>query len=86
LKGAIEKARKTYHYTLYTWRIFRQIEANINTALTREHNSGRRNFVLVSQDEILELLRETVQNLALPGAQFIFLTRFDEVPPGLTSS
>ncbi|MDD5658313.1 MAG: winged helix-turn-helix transcriptional regulator [Elusimicrobia bacterium] len=81
LKGAMEKTRKTYHYTLYTWRIFRQIQENIRTALSREHAAGRKNFVLVAQDELLDLLRETVSDLALPGARFSFLSRFEETPP-----
>ncbi|MFA6003060.1 MAG: winged helix-turn-helix transcriptional regulator [Elusimicrobiota bacterium] len=82
IKGAMEKSRKAYHYTRYTLRIFRQIQENINTVLTREYQSGRREFVLVAQDEILELLRDTVQDLALPNATFSFLNRYSEVPAG----
>ena len=29
LKGMMEKTRKTYHYTLYTLRLFRQIESYV---------------------------------------------------------
>lgn len=83
LKGALEKTRKAYHYARYTLRIFRQIEENITTALSREYRTGRREFILVAQDEILELLRDTVGKLDLPGAIFSFLRRFHEVPPGV---
>lgn len=81
LKGAMEKARKTYNYTLYTLRIFKQIQDNITTALTREYQSGRRDFHLVAQDEILELLRETASGLNLQDVSFSFLKNYAEVPP-----
>ncbi|MCX5796554.1 MAG: winged helix-turn-helix transcriptional regulator [Elusimicrobia bacterium] len=80
LKGAVEKMRKAYHYTRYTLRIFRQIQDNINTVLTREHRAGRRDFVLVARDEILELVRETAADLSLADATFTFVPAFDEVP------
>lgn len=82
LKGAVEKTRKAYSYTRYTLRIFRQIQDNIATALTREYRAGRRQFILVAQDELRDLLRETAEYLALPGAAFTFLSSFDEVPAG----
>lgn len=84
-KGATEKARKTYHYTLYTYRIFRQIQENIEVALNREYAAGRRSFCLVAQDEILDLLRETITELNLSGASYSFLRRFSEVPEGVDS-
>jgi len=82
LKGAMEKTRKTYHYTLYTLRLFRQIRENIATALRKEYAAGRREFTFVAQDEILELLREEVGDLNFSDANFIYLTDFDEVPAG----
>lgn len=82
LKGALEKTRKTYHYTLYTLRLFRQIQENITTLLRREYDAGRRQFTLVAQDEVLELLRETVQSMNFPDASFTFLKAFDEAPAG----
>ena len=83
LKGAMEKTRKAYHYTRYTLRIFRQIQENITTALSREYRAGRRSFTLVAHDEILDLLRDTTRDLALPGASFDFLAGFDQVPQGV---
>lgn len=80
LKGAAEKTRKAARYTLYTVRIFRQIEENITTVLSREYRAGRRAFTLVAQDEILELLRETVAGLGFADASFTYLRRFEEVP------
>lgn len=80
LKGAVEKTRKACRYTLYTLRIFRQIQENIVTVLSREYEQGRRRFVLVAQDELLELLRETAQGMALSGVTFTFLQSFDDVP------
>ncbi len=82
LKGAMQKTQKAYYYTLYTLRIFRQIRENIQTAIGREHAQGRREFVLVAQDEILELARETIASVTLPEARFTFLGSFEEVPAG----
>lgn len=79
LKGALEKTQKAYHYTLYTLRLFRQIQENITTLLRREYQAGRREFTLVAQDEILDLLREHLKTLDLPGASFTYLRSFQEV-------
>ena len=81
LTGAAEKARKAYHYTLYTMRIFRQIQENITTVLRREYLEGRRDFVLVAEDEVLELLQETIRAMGLDGASFSYHRSFAQVPP-----
>lgn len=80
LEGALEKSRKAYRYTLYTFRIFRQIQENIASVLTQEHTKGRRDFVLVADHELLELLRETAEGLNLAGARFTALSAFTDVP------
>jgi DNA-binding MarR family transcriptional regulator len=80
LKGALEKTNKAYHYTLYTLRLFRQIQENIHTVLRREHQKGRKRFHLVAQDEIMDLLKESARDLQFPDAQFSYHRRFDEVP------
>lgn len=81
-EGMVEKAQKAYHYTFYTLRLFRQIQENIATVLRREHEAGRRDFVLVARDELLDLLRDTVRLMAPPEAGFTFLNSYAEVPPG----
>ena len=81
LKGAMEKTRKTYRYTLYTMRLFKQIRENIETLLRREYDGGRRDFYLVAQDELLDLLRETVAELALPDSRFTFYSSYSEASP-----
>lgn len=79
-KGALEKASKTYDYALYTVRLFRQLQENVTTVLRREHAQGRRAFWIVAQDELEGALRETVSDLAMPGARFSFARAFAEVP------
>ena len=81
LQGVLEKTKKSYNYTLYTIRLFRQIEENISSVLQREHKSGRRSFHLVAQDELQQLLTEKVSEFALEGASFAFYQTFAEVPP-----
>lgn len=80
IKGALEKTNKAYNHALYTIRLFRQIQENINTAMRREYDAGRRDFHLVAGDEILGLLRETVDALDLPKAAFAYYESFDAVP------
>lgn len=80
LRGAVEKTRKAYAYARYTLRIFRQIEDNIVTAVRREHAAGRRRFHVVAQDELLELVRETVAALALEGSSFSCYSGYRELP------
>ncbi len=80
LQGVLEKTKKSYDYTLYTIRLFRQIEANIAAVLAREHKSGRRTFHLVAQDELKELLSEKIAELAPEGTQFAFYRTFAEIP------
>lgn len=79
-KGALEKARKTYDYALYTVRLFRQLQENVTMVLRREHAEGRRAFWVVAQDELEGALRETAAGLGLPGTRFFFTRTFAEVP------
>ncbi len=83
LKGALEKTQKAYHYTLYTIRLFRQIEDNITTLLRREYEAGHRKFDLVAQDEILDLLREAIAGLGFADASFSYHQCFEDVPAGV---
>lgn len=80
LQGVLEKTRKSYDYTLYTIRLFRQIKDNITSVLKREHQAGRRHFHLVAQDELLDLLSDTTAGLALEGTTFAFYRSFSEIP------
>lgn len=79
IKGGLEKARKMYDYTIYTVRIFRQIEDNITQALRAEYAAGRRRFTLVAEAELLELIRESVERLALPDSTFAFSEDYDRL-------
>jgi DNA-binding MarR family transcriptional regulator len=79
LEGALEKSRKACRYTLYTLRIFRQLQENIAAVLSREYATGRRDFVLVADDELLDLLRDTAQDLNLRDARFTCLPSFREM-------
>lgn len=80
LEGALEKSRKAYHYTVYTLRLFRQLQENILSVLNREHAAGRRDFVFVADHELLDLLRETAEGYGLDGARFTFAGSFGDVP------
>ncbi len=80
LEGALEKSRKAYRYTLYTLRIFRQLQDNIASVLQQEYASGRRDFTFVADDELLELLRETAEGFGLKDARFSFFSDFAGIP------
>lgn len=79
-KGALEKTRKSFAYTRYTLRIFNQMQANITAVLHREHQGGRRAFHFLAQDELLELLSDTVDDMKLENSSFSFYRNFSEVP------
>ena len=81
-KGALEKARKTYDYARYTVRLFRQIQENVATALRREHETGRREVWIVTQDEFADVLRDALAAQPLDGASVRFASLFAEVPAG----
>lgn len=78
IKGASEKMRKTYHYALYTLKLFRQLQDNIATVVRREHAAGRRAFCVVAQDEMLELVRDSIADLRLSDASFTYIQAFAE--------
>jgi DNA-binding MarR family transcriptional regulator len=80
LQGAVEKTRKSYAYTLYTLRIFRQIQENIAAVINREYAGGRRTFHLAAQDELMELVSDAVAELKLDGAEFVFHRSLAQVP------
>lgn len=80
LRGAAEKSRKAYHYTLYTLRIFRQVVENIQAVLRREHATGRREFWIVAEHEIRDLLSAESGSLSLDAARFEFVARPEDVP------
>lgn len=82
LEGAVEKSRKAYRYTLYTLRIFRQLQENISAVLSREHAAGRRDFHFVADHELLDLLRETVEGFHLEGARVNYHPSFKQIPAG----
>lgn len=81
LKGVMEKTKKAYSYTLYTLKLFKQIQDNITTALRREYAAGQRRFHLVAQNELLELARDTVDQLGLKDAAFSYYQDYSGLPP-----
>lgn len=82
LEGALEKSRKAYRYTLYTFRIFRQLQENIEAVLARERAAGRREFHFVADHELLDLLKETVEARVSPGTRVSYHRAFSELPAG----
>ena len=80
IDGMLELASKSYNYTRYTMRILAQLRENIETTLRREHGDGRRAFAVVAQDEIRELIEDTVAGLGLEGAAFAYYDDFASVP------
>lgn len=83
IEGALEKSRKAYHYTVYTLRIFRQLEENIAAAVKREYTAGRREFHFIADPELLDLLRETVESFDLAGARYNYHSGFAGLPDGI---
>lgn len=80
-KGALEKTVKSFRYGLYTIRIFKQIRDNIRTVLRRELQSGRRDFTVVAQDELLDIVRESVAEPGIKTARLNYRRSFAELEP-----
>jgi DNA-binding MarR family transcriptional regulator len=76
LKGAIEKSRKSYAYTLHTIRLFRQIITVVQEAVRREYAAGLREATVVAWPETAQAIREAVAELPLDGLRLRYVTTF----------
>jgi len=70
VRGAMEKARKSYAYAARNYHEFKRMSARIRANLLEEYGRGLREFVIASPPEIEELIREVIRGLDLPGATY----------------
>lgn len=66
LKGALEKTRKSYSYTLHTFRLFQHIMESVQKLVKAEYAKGARRAFVVAWPETQKVIRGAVAELALP--------------------
>ncbi|MBI4375855.1 MAG: winged helix-turn-helix transcriptional regulator [Elusimicrobia bacterium] len=81
VKGSHERNRAARLNWLATVRNFRRLRDHIGASLEREYARGRREFFLVVDEELLEVVQAAESSLRCPGATFTYLRRFSELPP-----
>ncbi len=67
LKGAVEKTRKSFSYTLHTFKLFQGIIASVQKLVQAEHAKGARQAFVVAWPETQKVILGAVSELALEG-------------------
>lgn len=76
LKGAAEKARKSFAYTLHTMRLFRQIVESVQKLVRAEHAAGARSAVVVAWPETQNAISGAISELGLPDFHVEYVETF----------
>lgn len=76
LKGALEKSRKSYEYTLHTIRLFRQIVVNVQGVIKAEYDAGLREAVVVAWPETQTAVTSAVAELNLSDLRIEYVETF----------
>lgn len=76
MKGALEKSRKSYAYTLHTIRLFHQIISVVQESMRREHAAGMREASVVAWPETAKAIQGAVDELGLSGLRLRYFETF----------
>lgn len=80
LKGASEKARKSYSYALFAWSQARTIVKAVQETVIAEYRQGARRAAFVAWPETAMLIRGALAEKDLPGFEPSFYEEFRRVP------
>lgn len=69
-KGFSEKAKKSYNYIFKTVNLVQKIKEEIEKIILSEYESGARNFVLVGQNSLADLVNMTAKGINLGDFSF----------------
>lgn len=85
LKGAAEKARKSFAYTLHTMRLFQQIVESVQKLVRAEHAAGANGAVVVAWPETQKAISSAIAELSLPNFEVRYVETFGNLDarPGL---
>lgn len=81
MKGAIEKSRKSFAYTLHTIRLFHQIIAAVQDSMRREYEAGVHEATVVAWPETAKAVQGAANDLALPGLRLEYAETFKALGP-----
>lgn len=79
LKGALEKSRKSFEYTLHTIRLFRQIMTNVQGVVKAEYDGGLREAFVVAWPETRQAVAGALEELDLPDLRVEFFETFGKL-------
>lgn len=85
IKGALEKTRKSYSYTLHTIRLFQHIMESVQKLVQAEYAKGARRATVVAWPETQKVVSGAVAELGATDLQLDFVENFKSLGarPGL---
>jgi len=82
-KGFSEKAKKTYHYVVKTTSYFFEIYEKLKKLITEEYKNGKRDFYILSSNEIYNVIEFVFKTTKLDGANVF---RIQQMPKELRNN
>lgn len=76
VKGAMEKARKSYAYAVHTIRQFQRIRTRIHEILLAEYSKGTRKAYVIAWPETVVVIEEVLRELPFKDFKIVFLETF----------
>lgn len=85
LKGAMEKTRKSYAYTLHTIHLFQLIMERVRSLTRQEYERGNRRVTVVAWPETAGAVSGAISELGLPDMRVNYVTAFRQLEdePGI---
>lgn len=78
-KGAMEKTRKSYAYTLHTIRLFRHIVESVQSLVRAEYARGARRILIVAWPETVSAIAGALLELSLKDLQVEYVETFKKL-------
>lgn len=82
-KGFSEKAKKTYNYVIKTTNYFFEIYEKLKKLINEEYQNGKREFYVLSSDEIYNVVEFIFRTIKLDGARVF---RIQQLPKELKNN
>ncbi|MBU0952182.1 MAG: winged helix-turn-helix transcriptional regulator [Elusimicrobia bacterium] len=76
-KGFVEKAKKSYSYTLKTIQIIRSVKENTLQLITFYQEKGIKNFVILGKNELSEIVENVFKTIKCDDMSYSLLPDYD---------
>jgi len=76
-KGFIEKARKSYSYTLKTFKVIRSVKENISQLIASYQQKGINNFIILGNDDLSEIIEDIFKTSDNPDIKYSVLSDYN---------